>query len=239
MASPVLSARGLSCRFGGVRAVDDVSIDVEAGATLGIIGPNGAGKTTLFNLISGFTRPTAGTVSYKGRRIDGGRAHLIARAGVGRTFQTVKIFSELSVLENLEVSDFLSAVPGRERFADRATEVLDFVQMTRFAGHEAGTLSYGQQKLVEIAMVLINRPSLILFDEPVAGVNPVLIGQIADMLRRLKARGQTVVVVEHNVPFVTEICDEIIVMANGRKLMTGSGSEIQQDPRVLEAFLGG
>lgn len=239
MTDTILSAHSLSCRFGGMLAVDDVSFDVDTGSSVGIIGPNGAGKTTLFNLISGFVKPTTGTVFFRGKTLASERAHWIARAGIGRTFQTVRVFDELSVLDNLAVADFLATVPGAGHFPERAQEVLEFVAMSHFAGHQAGDLSYGQKKLVELAMVLINRPSIILLDEPVAGVNPVLIHQIADVLRRLQAQGLTLVVVEHNVPFVTDICDTVIVMANGQKLVEGTGAEVQEDTRVLEAFLGG
>lgn len=239
MKQPALTTRNLSCHFGGVHAVDDVSFDVEEGASVGIIGPNGAGKTTLFNLISGFARPTAGTVEYRGKPLRSGRAHLIARAGIGRTFQTVRVFGELTVQDNLRVADHLATTPGQGNFPERLAETLEFVGMSRFVDDEAGFLSYGQQKLIELAMVLINRPTIILLDEPVAGVNPVMIQQIADVLNRLRARGLTLVLVEHNVPFVTELCDKIIVMTNGRKLMEGSGAEVQADKRVLEAFLGG
>lgn len=239
MTDTILSAHSLSCRFGGMLAVDDVSFDVESGSSVGIIGPNGAGKTTLFNLISGFVRPTNGTVFFRGKTLASKRAHWIARTGIGRTFQTVRVFDELSVLDNLAVADFLASVPGAGHFPERAREVLDFVAMPHFAGHHAGDLSYGQKKLVELAMVLINRPAIILLDEPVAGVNPVLIQQISDVLRRLQAQGLTLVIVEHNVPFVTDICDTVIVMANGQKLVEGTGAEVQEDKRVLEAFLGG
>jgi len=205
----------------------------------GIIGPNGAGKTTLFNLISGFARPTSGTIRFRGENIEPGRAHRNARRGLGRTFQTVRVFGELPVLDNLRVADFLASCPGGGLFEDRAAEALEFVGMSRLADHDAGTLSYGQQKLVELAMVLINRPQLILLDEPVAGVSPALVQQIAGVLRGLVERGLTLVVVEHNVPFVSEVCDRVLVMANGRKLTEGNGREVQKDPRVLEAFLGG
>ena len=235
---PILEVTGLCKRFGGLVAVDDISFRIAPGNALGIIGPNGAGKTTLFNLLSGFETADSGVIRFQGHTIQGAPPHRIARLGIGRTFQSVRVFGALSVLENLRIAHFYA--PGAEAgaFGDRVADIIDFVGLARHADATAGKLSYGQRKLVELGMVLMARPSLILLDEPVAGVNPALIEEIAKLLGMLIERGQTLLIVEHNIPFVTRVCGEILVMANGGLLVHGTGAEIQRDPRVLEAFLG-
>lgn len=235
----LIEVRNVTCRIGGNTIVNDVSFTMAPATTFGVIGPNGAGKTSLFNIVSGFMKQTSGEVIFDGAPLTPGAGYKSAQRGIGRTFQTVKVFRELSVLENLQVADSLSARPSSGSFADRAEDALGLVGMERFAGYLAGNMSYGQQKLVEIAMVLINRPRLILLDEPVSGVNPVVITQIAGVLKELGRRGMTLLLVEHNVPFVTDLCDRVLVMASGARLTEGTPEEVQQDPRVLEAFLGG
>lgn len=235
----LIEVRNVTCRIGGNTIVNDVSFTTAPGTTFGVIGPNGAGKTSLFNIVSGFMKQTSGEVIFDGVPLPPGQGHKAAQRGIGRTFQTVKVFRELSVLENLQVADSLSKRSGQGSFADRAEDALRLVGMERFAGYLAGNMSYGQQKLVEIAMVLINRPRLILLDEPVSGVNPVVIAQITEVLKELRRRGLTLLLVEHNVPFVTDLCDRVLVMAAGARLTEGTPEEVQKDPRVLEAFLGG
>ena len=230
----LLEATGLSRAFGGIHAVENVSFAIAPGEVTGLIGPNGAGKTTLFNLLSGVDRPGAGQVTFEGQRIDGMSATRVNRMGVGRTFQSVRVFGDMTVRENLRVADLNGAHAGRARI----TEALEFVDMAPHVDAVAGLLSYGQRKLVELAMVLVQAPKLILLDEPVAGVNPVLVEKIGNILSRLAQRGQTLLVVEHNIPFVTKLCRRVIVMANGGILAQGSAAEIQADARVLEAFLG-
>ena len=230
----LLEATGLSRAFGGIHAVENVSFAIAPGEVTGLIGPNGAGKTTLFNLLSGVDRPGAGQVTFDGRRIDGLSATRVNRLGIGRTFQSVRVFGDMTVRENLRVADLNRAHAG----APRITEALEFVDMGPHVDAVAGLLSYGQRKLVELAMVLVQAPKLILLDEPVAGVNPVLVEKIGSILSRLAQRGQTLLVVEHNIPFVTKLCRRVIVMANGGILAQGSAAEIQNDARVLEAFLG-
>ena len=230
----LLEATGLSRAFGGIHAVENVSFAIAAGEVTGLIGPNGAGKTTLFNLLSGVDRPGAGQVTFDGRRIDGLSATRVNRLGIGRTFQSVRVFGDMTVRENLRVADLNRAHAG----APRITEALEFVDMGPHVDAVAGLLSYGQRKLVELAMVLVQAPKLILLDEPVAGVNPVLVEKIGSILSRLAERGQTLLVVEHNIPFVTKLCRRVIVMATGGVLAQGSAAEIQNDARVLEAFLG-
>ena len=236
---PILAGSNLTRRFGGVVAVDDLSFAVKEGTATGIIGPNGAGKTTLINMISGLETPNAGRILLKSVRIDRLRAHAISRLGVGRTFQTVRVFEELTVEENLRVADLYARSAAGRSFADRAAGQLRFVGLEDYAPQKAGELSYGQQKLLEMAMVLMSGPSVLLLDEPVAGVNPVLVEKIRGLLQQLVGRGLTLIVVEHNVPFVVDLCDTVLVMYNGKRLVEGSGSDIQKDERVLEAFLGG
>ncbi len=236
---PILAGSNLTRRFGGVVAVDDLSFAVKEGTATGIIGPNGAGKTTLINMISGLETLNAGQILLKGVHIDRLKVHAISRLGVGRTFQTVRVFEELTVKENLQVADLYARSAEGRSFADRAADQLRFVGLEDYASQKAGELSYGQQKLLEMAMVLMSGPSVLLLDEPVAGVNPVLVEKIKELLRQLVGRGLTLIVVEHNVPFVVDLCDTVLVMYNGKRLVEGSGSDIQKDERVLEAFLGG
>ena len=235
---PILEVTGLCKRFGGLVAVDDISFRVAPGNALGIIGPNGAGKTTLFNLLSGFETADSGVIRFQGHTIQGAPPHRIARLGIGRTFQSVRVFGTLSVLENLRIAHLYAPNAGAGVFDDRFADIIEFVGLVRHADATAGRLSYGQRKLVELGMVLMAKPSLILLDEPVAGVNPALIEEIAKLLGMLIERGQTLLIVEHNIPFVTRVCGEVLVMANGGRLAHGTGAQIQRDPRVLEAFLG-
>jgi ABC-type branched-subunit amino acid transport system ATPase component len=237
--SSLLEVANASRAFGGIRAVSEVSFKIAPCAVTGLIGPNGAGKTTVFNLLSGIDRPDSGQVTFEGHRIDGLSANRITRLGIGRTFQSVRVFGEMTVRENLRVADMNSVRGSTPGVATRISEALDLVEMSSHVEAMAGLLSYGQRKLVELAMVLVQSPKLVLLDEPVAGVNPVLIEKIGKILTQLAGRGQTLLVVEHNIPFVARLCDRVIVMANGSILTEGSAAEIQKDARVLEAFLGG
>ena len=234
----LLEATGLSRAFGGIHAVENVSFAIAPGEVTGVIGPNGAGKTTLFNLLSGVDRADSGRVAFQGQRIDGLSATRVNRMGIGRTFQSVRVFGDMTVRENLRIADLNGAHAGMPGAPARIAEALQFVDMAPHVDANAGLLSYGQRKLVELAMVLVQEPKLILLDEPVAGVNPVLVEKIGSILSRLAQRGQTLLVVEHNIPFVTKLCRRVIVMANGGILAQGSAAEIQSDARVLEAFLG-
>ena len=235
---PILQVAGLCKRFGGVIAVDQASFDIAAGTAVGVIGPNGAGKTTLFNLLSGFETADSGTICFVGQSIERALPHRTARLGMGRTFQSVRVFAAMSVRENFRVAHMHGRAEKSGGFEERADEILAFVGLTPHGNSMAGSLSYGQRKLVELGMVLITDPLLILLDEPVAGVNPGLIEEIERLLRQLVGRGVTLLVVEHNLAFIARVCADVIVMANGAVLTRGSGAEIQGNPRVLEAFLG-
>lgn len=241
---PLLEVKGLEKHFGGVHAIDGCSFDVPEGSITGLIGPNGSGKTTAFNLIDGTMAPQAGEVWFDGQRIDGKRPWARAHLGLGRTFQITRLFREMTVLENL-VAPLRSfslrqltagAVSGSE--AKRAAELLDFVGMGAYIDQPAHALSYGQQKLVELAQVLMLDPKLIMLDEPAGGINPTLIARLGETIRELNAQGKTFLIVEHNMPFVLGLCMPVLVLARGKQIAQGGPDEIQRDPQVLDAYLG-
>ena len=242
--APLLEIRGAKKSFGGLRAVDGVDLTVEAGSITALIGPNGSGKTTLFNLVTGAMPLAGGEIWFDGTRIDRlppwERAHL----GLGRTFQITRLFSSMTVLENvvaplptpswgLMAKD---AVSGHE--ADRARELLDFVGLGRFGDQQAGALSYGQQKLVELAQVLMLEPKMILLDEPAGGINPTLVNRMVEIIRDLNKQGIAFLVVEHNIPLVLDLCDPVAVLSRGQVIAQGPPSIVRADPAVLEAYLG-
>ena len=239
-----LAATGLSKAFGGVRAVDDATVEFHHGKINALIGPNGSGKTTFFNCVTGMIKPDSGSVTYYGADITGKAPHRIARAGVGRSFQLCRIFPRMTVLENV-----LAAVrpPSRTRLlaparhqgdVARARELLSRVGIEYLEGAEARDLSYGQQKLLELAGVLMADPDTIMLDEPAGGVNPALIERIAGLVRSLNAEGKTFIVVEHNMELVMSLSDHVVVFDRGTQISAGPPSVVQNDPRVLEAYLG-
>jgi len=249
---PLLSVRHVSKRFGGVVAVDDVSLTVDAGEAVGLIGPNGAGKSTLFSMLAGQIRPAAGTISFAGERVDRLPAHAVFARGLARTFQIPRPFRRQSVLDNLLVAaprhsgERLWPALVRRRAvarevaaeAERARTILTELGLADCAEARAAELSGGQHKLLELARALMVEPRAILLDEPCAGVNPVLIDALAAAIERLRARGITLVIVEHNIDFVMRHCNRVLVMAQGRMLIDGPPAEVRADPRVLDAFLG-
>ena len=234
MPAPVLEVEGLHKHFGGVAAVDGVSLSLTAGRIYGLIGPNGSGKTTLFNCITGVERRDAGRVFLNGERIDGLRPWRIALRGIGRTFQIIRVFPELTALENL-----LVVTRGHlEEARSRAVELLRFVRLDRLQDEYAGNLSYGQQKLVEFARVLMRDPTLILLDEPAAGVNRTLLNDLLATVAGLRDAGKTVLLVEHDMKVVMGLCETVFVLDHGEKIAEGPPGAIQADERVIEAYFG-
>jgi neutral amino acid transport system ATP-binding protein len=235
----------LSRSFGGVTAVDNASIELKQGRINGLIGPNGCGKTTFFNLVTGMIRPDGGRVVFKDRELAGIRPHQVALAGIGRTFQVTRLFPRMTVMQNMLVAVrrrsprelAANAVHGDD--VKRAIVWLERVDIEHLRDTEARDLSYGQQKLLEIAGLLMGDPELILLDEPAGGVNPVMIEHIVTLVRELNDDGKTFLVVEHNMEMVMGLCDHIVVFDRGAPVAAGPPEEIRKDKRVLEAYLGG
>lgn len=244
MNGPALRVASLTKRFGGVSAIEDVDAEFLPGRINGLIGPNGSGKTTLFNIVSGLIPADAGTVWLDDREITGWAPHRVARAGIGRTFQVVRAFDRLTVLENLLVGERRRGLGELVRSARRGSEVrramewLRRVGIDHLAGADALHLSYGQKKLLELATVLMAEPSLVMLDEPAGGVNPVMIEHIAGLVRAANADGRTIVLVEHNMELVMSLCDHVVVFDRGRPIAAGPPAQVQADTRVLEAYLG-
>ncbi len=244
----LLRTDGVSKAFGGVQALDGATIEVDEGSIAGLIGPNGSGKTTLFNVITGYERVDSGEVYLGDTRITNAPPDKVFAAGIGRTFQLTRVFSRLTVMENMIVAaQHHERGQGRLRnpFARaggpatrrRAMELLEFTGIAHHAGALAETLSYGQRKLLEMSYVLMARPSIVLLDEP-AGVNPTLIATIADRIRQLNEQGTTFLIVEHNMDFVMGLCDKVTVLDYGTAVVSGPPSAVRTDPRVLDAYLG-
>jgi branched-chain amino acid transport system ATP-binding protein len=243
----LLEVQGVCKHYGGVAALSECDLQVHEGEINGLIGPNGSGKTTLFNVITGYERIQQGAVHYRGAEITNAPPDRVFNLGIGRTFQLTRLFMRLTVLENLLVATqrdegWLRSVLRRAASASekrRAMELLDFVGIARLAHEPAGNLSYGQRKLLELASLLVADPAVLLLDEPAGGVNPTLIGHLADRIAALNRAGTTILVVEHNMEFVMNLCSRVTVLSQGTALVSGTPAEVRSDPAVLDAYLGG
>jgi branched-chain amino acid transport system ATP-binding protein len=245
--TPVLEVAGLSKSFGAIRAVHDVSFAVMPGEIFGVIGPNGSGKTTVFNAVLGQIAPSAGTIALEGRDVTQLSPRQLNRRGVGRTFQSLQVFGQMTVRDNLLVAaqEHRGSLLGRlfappdHGLGPKADELIALFGLRDVAHRRAGELSYGQQKLIDIAMAFMSDPVLVLLDEPCAGVNPRLVDELCRLLDELnRARRRSFIVIEHNMEFVQRLCHRVLVMAEGRVLAVGTPAEIRANQQVLDAYLG-
>ncbi|MFE2375758.1 ABC transporter ATP-binding protein [Streptomyces sp. NPDC059398] len=249
--APVLQAEGVIMRFGGLTAVRDVDLTVNAGEIVGLIGPNGAGKTTFFNCLTGLYVPTEGKVSYRGTVLPP-KPHLVTKAGIARTFQNIRLFANMTVLENVLVGrhtrtkeGLWSAIvrgPGfhraEARSRERAMELLEFIGLAHKADHLARNLPYGEQRKLEIARALASEPGLLLLDEPTAGMNPQETRATEELVFAIRDQGIAVLVIEHDMRFIFNLCDRVAVLVQGEKLVEGTSDVVQGDERVIAAYLG-
>jgi branched-chain amino acid transport system ATP-binding protein len=247
MTAPVLKVTDLKKSYGAIKAVDGVSFEVMPGEIFGVIGPNGSGKTTMFNSVLGQITPDAGRIELNGQDITGESPMRLNRLGVGRTFQTLQVFGKMTVRDNLLVAaqEHKSTMfgrlfePGDSGLGPKADALIEQFRIRHVADKKAGELSYGQQKLVDIAMAFMSEPALVLLDEPCAGVNPSLVGGISTLLKDLnKTRQGSFIVIEHNMDFVMDLCHRIMVMVEGTVMAIGTPGEIRANKQVLDAYLG-
>jgi branched-chain amino acid transport system ATP-binding protein len=233
----ILEAKEVTVKFGGLIAVDGVSFAVKQGELLGVIGPNGAGKTTMFNVIAGVIRPTEGQIYFEEQRIDGHRPDQNARLGIGRTFQLVRLFSSMTVLENITVAS--STVNRSARLAQqKALEIIELIGLGEHAHQPVGALPLADRKRTEIARALATKPRLLLLDEMMSGLNPIETDKIVGLIRRLNSEGLAMIVIEHVLRIVNELSHRIAVLDNGELIAEGTSQEVMENPKVIEAYLG-